>query len=113
MKTLRVSVTAEDIAAADTDAPQEALWWSWPVKRALEALVGVDVDLDCESPVVATIGYSEEPGNRSWPPTLVIDLDVNASDWLDARWTRHVPGEPFFFELSLPDWLCALVDGAS
>jgi hypothetical protein len=107
VKTIRVSVTAEDIAAADADAPGEALWWSWPVKRALEGLVGVDVDLDAENPVVATIGYSEEPA------TLVIDLDVNASEWLDARWTRHVPGEPFFFELSLPEWLCALVEGAS
>ena len=106
-KTLRIDVTAEDIAAADTDAPQTLYWWDWPVKRALEARFGVDVDLDAESPVVATIGA------RDSECTLVVDLDVNASDWLDARWERHVVGEPFFFELSLPDWLVAAVEAAS
>ena len=103
MKTLRVQVTAEDIAAADNHPG--AHWWAWPVQTALEGVIGADVDIDRDVPegYMATIGAQDETA------TLVLTLDVNVEAFLDARYERDIPGEPFFFELSLPDWLCALV----
>jgi hypothetical protein len=120
MKTLRVSVTAEDIAAAEAPGIGKSDWWGWPLEHALEGLTGEDVDVDGGdgSGCIATIGASDSP------VTLVVDLPDNASEWLDRRWLtlvsqdlelgrERIPGEPFFFELALPDWLCALVEGAS
>jgi hypothetical protein len=110
MSTVRVQVTAEDIAAADTDsAVTRVSWWQWPVKRALEAFIGVSVDVDRDMPdgYMATIG--EHRGDAT---VLVTNLDVNAEAFLDARFDRNQPGEPFFFEITLPEWLCALVDEA-
>ena len=107
MRMITVSVTAEDIAAADTSQPQTAAdWWEWPVKRALEALIGVDVDLDNNKPAIATVGH---PGGSC---ILVLDLPEYASAWLDARWesepTREIQSEPFTFEIELPKWLTDL-----
>lgn len=103
MKTIRVNVSAEDIAAAG-DLRKGVGWWQWPVRRALEGLTGVDVDIDGGDGdnCIATIGGKEDT-------TLVVELPTEASAWLDLRWHEKVPGEPFFFELSLPDWLVALV----
>ncbi len=106
MKTIRVNVTAEDIAAADSDGNMpRAMWWDWPVKRALEGLIGEDVDMDgdADGSYIATIGARDDSA------TLVIG-PFNAVAFLDARFDRDIPGEPFFFELTLPDWLCALVE---
>jgi hypothetical protein len=106
MKTLRVDVSAEDIAAAD-EVKGRVDWWQWPVKRALESLIGQDVDIDGDGEsCAATVGASDDSA------TLVLELDVNAVAWLDARYDREETGDPFFFELQLPDWLCALVDEA-
>lgn len=103
MRTIRVSVTAEDIAAAD-EVQGRMDWWQWPVKRALEGLIGQDVDIDGDvANCVATVGGSDDAA------TLVLNLSGIAVAFLDARFEHDVPGEPFFFELALPDWLCALV----
>lgn len=105
MKTVRVNVTAEDIEAAE-EVYGRMDWWQWPVKRALEGLIGESVDIDHDLPqgYMATVGPSDDQA------VLVLSLDASAEAWLDARWDRGQAGEPFFFELSLPDWLVALVD---
>jgi hypothetical protein len=103
VKTIRVQVTAEDIAAAE-EVTGRLDWWQWPVKRALEGIIGQDVDIDGDAEAcVATVGGTDDAA------TLVLNLDVNAVAFLDARYDRDIPGEPFFFELTLPDWLVALV----
>jgi hypothetical protein len=103
MKTIRVSVTAEHIAEAEGKPRPD--WWQWPVKAALEGLIGEDADIDGDLP----LGYFVTIGARDDNATLVVSLDANAEAFLEARYERDVPGEPFFFELQLPDWLRALV----
>jgi hypothetical protein len=108
MSTIRVQVTAEDIAEADGKSLTD--WWHWPVAVALEALFQVDVDIDgnADDGCIATIGGREDV-------TLVVGLGEEASSWLDARWVSgddRKAGEPFSFEIALPEWLCALIDMA-
>jgi hypothetical protein len=110
MTALHVAVTAADIEAANGQSRAE--WWAWPVKRALEGLAGVDVDIDAGGGIgggepfcIASFGAKE-------PATLVVELPPDATAWLDARWeaiNERTPGEPFEFELILPAWLVGLV----
>jgi hypothetical protein len=111
MTALHVAVTSEDIEAAEGQSRTE--WWAWPVKRALEGLAGVDVDIDAgdgiggtESGCIATIGARDDSA------ALVVELPPDATAWLDARWeaiNERTPGEPFEFSIELPEWLVGLV----
>lgn len=103
MTTIRVSVTAEHIAAAEGLPVSD--WWSSPVEQALGVLTGeaVDVDGSTDDGNVATIGQGE------W--TLVVDLPEAANAFLNARWDGGVAGEPFDFDLVMPEWIVSLAHG--
>jgi hypothetical protein len=103
---IRVQVTAEQIAAAGDDR----MAWAAPVEDALSiAFGGEAVSIDGggpDFPAVATISHSE------W--TLVIDLPAAATEWLDRRWDgdpddRLLGSEPFAFDIEIPTWLSDLV----
>ncbi len=103
MSAIHVTVTAERIAAAEPLHP--SMKWADPLERALEELIGQEVDIDGgeqDGWCMATIGRGAV--------VLVVDLPAVASDWLDRRWADYPPspGEPFEFDLDL-DWLPGLV----
>lgn len=91
-----VAVTAEDIGEARPGREG----WADPVERALARLTGQQVDIDGGDGglLVATIGQG------AW--TLVVDLPAEAGTWLDARW-GGTTGEPFAFDLEVPEWVRA------
>lgn len=103
MTAIRVDVTASDI---DLDVDVKVAWAD-PVVLALERLTDqqVSIDGDGEQGNIATIGT-----RGAW--TLVVELPTAANDWLNARWDGAGAGEPFAFELLVPTWLVALVNGA-
>jgi len=108
MRTLRIRVTAEHIAAAG----DERYRWAVPVEEAIAELLDVDVSIDgggIDSTCIATIGTTSAA-------TLVVDLPPAANAWLDRRWGDEATvsptiadgarGEPFEFDLEVvPDWL--------
>lgn len=125
MKTITIEITAERIAAADQ--VDEDQWWADPVAAALHARIGAiaDIDGDMDGAVTATLSGRDAAIDESREVleddcTLVVGLPKIAADWLNARWDStdpdnpdgRQPGEPFSFELALPDWLCAMVDEA-
>jgi len=90
---VRIQVSAENLAA----------FWAVPVERAIADMTGVAVDIDRDDDIyIATIGTVESA-------TLVVDLPPKVNAFLDARWNGEGDGEPFEFDLALPDWLVDLV----
>ena len=101
---IRVEVTAAQIEAAG-DAPMA---WAEPVEAALAALTDQKVSIDVgdgDGTCIATIGQDE------W--TLLVDLPADVGRWLDARWNGTEPGEPFAFDLPVPEWVVELVARAT
>lgn len=117
MTAIRVAVTAEHIAGGakptDPDDPNfhetYNRLWAVPVERALGELTGQEVDVsgDGYGTCVATIGTR----GSAW--TVVIDLPDAAIAWLNARWETGAAGEPFTFEIEVPEWVRAFVGGAT
>jgi hypothetical protein len=104
MTAIRVEVTAEHIV----DSGLLPIEWATPVEQAIAALTDQDAAIDGggpDGPCVATIGQGE------W--SLVVDLPGEANRWLDARWSEEKPGEPFAFDIEVPDWIVALVARAA
>lgn len=101
MSSFTVSVTQEQI----DDFPDVRRHWDDPVAKALEELTGVAVDIDGDdNGYIATIGTTSGS-------TLVVDLPPAAAAWLNARWSSadEAPGEPFTFEIEIPEWIARLV----
>lgn len=105
MKTIRVRVTAEHIAAgaippewasavASDPLPAD---FKDPIERAIADALGENVMLDGSSPAIATIGQGTV--------TIVIDLPPEVGAFVDRHY-QGVAGEPFEFDLEVvPDWL--------
>jgi hypothetical protein len=102
---IRVEVTAEQIA----EFPERHKHWDGPVNVALRMLTGgqgVDVDYQGEDD-----GYTATIGQDAW--TVVVDLPEACNAFLDQRWNNEGEGEPFAFDLEVPEWLIALVARAA
>lgn len=116
MASIRVEVTAEQIAAAGDDRYH----WAKPVEDALAALTGQEVDIDAASWSTAGEHWSIATiGQGAW--TIVVDLPADANEWLKRRWGDEADsgaaasteladrGKPFAFELEVPAWVTALI----
>lgn len=102
MSAIHVEVTAADIAGAKPGTQG----WAMPVEAALARLTGQQVDVDGGDGTtnIATIGQG------AW--TVVIDLPMGANRWLNARWNDGSRNSrPFAFDIDVPDWIVALVEG--
>lgn len=106
MTAIHVDVPAELIDPSGADVHK---FWDVPIQAALAELTGlpvaeVDIDTDGEGGYVATIG------SGAW--TLVLDLPRAACDFLDFRWENGGPGDPFAFDIEVPDWIVRLLERA-
>lgn len=103
MTAIHVEVTAELIA----EFPDVRKHWDGPVNAALRMLTDQDVDIDGDG----QDGYVATIGQDAW--TLVIDLPEAAADFLDYRWEGGGPGDPFAFDIEVPEWIVVLVARAA
>lgn len=89
---IRVSVTAEDIAAALSDLDKD------PIERSLTRRFGEATEVDNELPgqMWAVVG--------THPTTLIVTLPPVITDFI-ARWDDDQPVEPFDYEIDIGEWL--------
>lgn len=106
MASIRVDVTAEDVAEARAKQTD-------PIEVALARVLGVDAMVDRDVPD----GYMATLGARAPGTTIVVNLPAAVTGYLERWWDGPGDGttepSPFAFDLELDTWLVALVARAA